>query len=197
VSNPAPGAAVSGVVLISTGARLPAGNAPTAPAPGAKVSVEGTALSVVAGSNGRFVLRDVPPGARRITITLSGYDSAHTPQITLRGGKALEVLATLHDTSAPRPPRPLTLEEIRAIDPIGMYASDDECKQAQMIVIDGTIMLECPVGLPPDVLLLDIARVELLPGSVAVLLYGRRAHKGTIGITTRDGNGRRRMRTPR
>src|SRR5258706_15911731 len=43
---------------------------------GADVSVEGTALHVTSEREGRFLLRDVPPGPRTVVVSYPGFEPA-------------------------------------------------------------------------------------------------------------------------
>ncbi|MFC1661194.1 carboxypeptidase regulatory-like domain-containing protein, partial [Gemmatimonadota bacterium] len=52
------------------------------PLEGALVSIEGVPLNQVTGPDGRFVLSDVPPGTRRLSVSLLGY-SKRTDSITI------------------------------------------------------------------------------------------------------------------
>ncbi|HET7551287.1 MAG TPA: carboxypeptidase regulatory-like domain-containing protein [Gemmatimonadaceae bacterium] len=78
---PPPRKAITGTVIGGTGA----------PAEGAKVSVEGTAISAVTGSDGHFEIRGIPEGLYSVVVSTPELDSlgvtgpADTVRLTARG----------------------------------------------------------------------------------------------------------------
>jgi hypothetical protein len=79
---PPPRKAITGTVIGGTGV----------PVEGAKVSVEGTSIAAVTGSDGRFEIRGIPEGLYSVVVSTPELDSlgvtgpADTVRLTARGG---------------------------------------------------------------------------------------------------------------
>lgn len=58
------------------------------PVAGARVNVDGTAIGAATGSDGRFVLRNVPAGTRTVRAAMLGYASAQRTATVAAGGTA-------------------------------------------------------------------------------------------------------------
>ena len=58
------------------------------PVVGARVNVDGTAIGAATGSDGRFVLRNVPAGTRTVRAAMLGYASAQRTVAVTAGGTA-------------------------------------------------------------------------------------------------------------
>jgi TonB-dependent receptor len=81
------------------------------PLPGATVALEGSRMRSITGDNGRFLLRGVPAGSQRLTVSYLGYADG-TADVTVVEGETAE--ANLHLEV-----RPITLQGIEAFGRIG------------------------------------------------------------------------------
>ncbi|HLL43569.1 MAG TPA: TonB-dependent receptor, partial [Segetibacter sp.] len=57
------------------------------PLAGVTIKVEGTALSVISDTDGKFAITDVPVGRIRLNITTIGYQPASIPEVLVTTGK--------------------------------------------------------------------------------------------------------------
>ena len=112
---PPPRKAITGTVLGGTGA----------PVAGAKVSVEGTSISALTGSDGHFEIRGIPEGLYSVVVTTPELDSlgvtgpADTVRLTARGGPdvmlSVPSRASLAPTMCPDPVTDRRLAALRVL----------------------------------------------------------------------------------
>jgi hypothetical protein len=66
------------------------------PIPGAQVTVEGTAITVIADWSGRYVLYEVPAGTYMVTVRMIGYQHKSVRDVVVQPGTGVELDLTLN-----------------------------------------------------------------------------------------------------
>lgn len=61
------------------------------PLPTAKISVSGLKTQVLAGSEGEYLIRDIPPGVYKVTVELAGFINEVVKDVAIQAGKTTEL----------------------------------------------------------------------------------------------------------
>jgi hypothetical protein len=150
------------------------------PAVGAQISIDNFYHGAVTDANGRFVIREVPAGARTLDIRTKGYSgkqeiSVKRDMTTTVSEIPLKMMSALEMTKFEKgqPGVPTLVEKVKAA-----------VVMSPLIILDG-VWLGNDTGWLKDLDPAVIDRVEVLKGPTAVDLYGERARDGVILIFTK------------
>ncbi len=88
-----------------------------APIATASVEVVGTAIKVVAGGDGRFIIGAVAPGEKSIRVERLGYRPLVIDRVLVRGGQATELRPVLEPAPVDLPGVTIQAQRVRMIEP--------------------------------------------------------------------------------
>ena len=161
---------------------------------GAEVRLKGTGLTAMTGSDGRFMIANVPVGKHELEAVRIGYRSFRLPAVRVASPDTAHIyLALSAVTEAAATVEPL---DARVLLPAVEIAAGKITIRRETITSVGEISVNAPMYIIDGVILapgtmvagLDPARienVEVIKGAAAESLYGSRAANGVIRITTR------------
>ena len=161
---------------------------------GAQVRIKGTELVAVTGTDGRFVIANVPVGTQELEAVRTGYRSFRLAAVRIASPDTAHVYLALSAVTE-TPPAAEPADATASLPAFEISAAKillrgetttsvgEISENAPLYIIDGVVLApgSMVTGLDPK----RIETVEVLKGATAKLMYGPRAANGVILITTR------------